>query len=81
MSLLESNAIRTFFGKISKPTDNFPEDYLTSLTFFLLKTICRRDGMADVTDSKSVGRDTVRVQVPPPAPRYASVAELEYASG
>ena len=24
--------------------------------------------MADVTDSKSVGSDTVRVQVPPPAP-------------
>ena len=25
--------------------------------------------MADVTDSKSVGSDTVRVQVPPPAPK------------
>ena len=29
---------------------------------------CRSDGMADVTDSKSVGSDTVRVQVPPSAP-------------
>ena len=28
----------------------------------------RCDGMADVTDSKSVGGDTVWVQVPPPAP-------------
>ena len=31
--------------------------------------------LADVTDSKSVGSDTVRVQVPPPAP-YADMAEL-----
>ena len=30
----------------------------------------RCDGMADVTDSKSVGGDTVWVQVPPPAPYY-----------
>ena len=29
--------------------------------------ISRHDGMADVTDSKSVGSDTVRVQVPLPA--------------
>ena len=28
----------------------------------------RSDGMADVTDSKSVGSDTVWVQVPPSAP-------------
>ncbi len=28
----------------------------------------RCDGMADVTDSKSVGSDTVWVRVPPPAP-------------
>ena len=33
-----------------------------------IKVPCRRDGMADVTDSKSVGGDTVWVQVPPPAP-------------
>ena len=31
--------------------------------------------LADVTDSKSVGSDTVRVQVPLPAP-YADMAEL-----
>ena len=30
---------------------------------------CRHDGMADVTDSKSVGSNTVRVQVPLPAPK------------
>ena len=30
---------------------------------------CRCDGMVDVTDSKSVGGDTVWVRVPPPAPR------------
>ena len=29
----------------------------------------RHDGMADVTDSKSVGSDTVWVQVPLPAPK------------
>ena len=29
----------------------------------------RCDGMADVTDSKSVGSDTVWVRVPPPAPK------------
>ena len=29
---------------------------------------CRCDGMVDVTDSKSVGGDTVWVRVPPPAP-------------
>ena len=30
---------------------------------------CRCDGMVDVTDSKSVGGDTVWVRVPPPAPK------------
>ena len=30
--------------------------------------ICRSGGMADATDSKSVGSDTVWVQVPPSAP-------------
>lgn len=34
--------------------------------------------MADATDSKSVGRDTVWVQVPPPAP-YAPVAQSDRA--
>ena len=29
--------------------------------------------LADVTDSKSVGSDTVRVQVPPPAPDNKSL--------
>ena len=29
---------------------------------------CRSGGMADATDSKSVGSDTVWVQVPPSAP-------------
>ena len=33
-----------------------------------LDKMCRCDGMADVTDSKSVGSDTVWVRVPPPAP-------------
>ena len=33
-----------------------------------IKVISRCDGMADVTDSKSVGGNTVWVQVPPPAP-------------
>ena len=32
------------------------------------RTACRCDGMVDVTDSKSVGGDTVWVRVPPPAP-------------
>lgn len=36
------------------------------LKFFSLK-ICRRVGMADEADSKSVARKSVRVQVPPPA--------------
>ena len=31
---------------------------------------CRCDGMADVTDSKSVPGDRVWVRVPPPAPYY-----------
>ena len=30
--------------------------------------LSRCDGMVDVTDSKSVGGDTVWVRVPPPAP-------------
>ena len=34
----------------------------------MLSSIRRCDGMADVTDSKSVGSDTVWVRVPPPAP-------------
>ena len=37
---------------------------------------CRCDGMVDVTDSKSVGGDTVWVRVPPPAPREAAPALL-----
>ena len=35
--------------------------------------LCRSDGMADVTDSKSVGSDTVWVRVPPSAPRRSKV--------
>ena len=39
--------------------------------------------MADVTDSKSVGSDTVWVQVPPPAlfMDSAKIAEFRYLSG
>ena len=37
-----------------------------------IKVQCRRDGMADVTDSKSVGGNTVWVQVPPPAPKNST---------
>ena len=41
--------------------------------YYIISTVAnivsRCDGMADVTDSKSVGGDTVRVQVPPPAPK------------
>lgn len=33
----------------------------------IFKWLSRSDGMADVTDSKSVGSNTVWVQVPPPA--------------
>ena len=40
------------------------------------KHMCRCDGMADVTDSKSVVGDNVRVQVPPPA--LAKIPHLSY---
>ena len=41
----------------------------------------RSDGMADVTDSKSVGSDTVRVQVPPSAPRRIPPIDKGYFIG
>ena len=54
----------------------FLKRYNIRLDFFisiLYNTLARRcDGMADVTDSKSVGSDTVRVQVPPPAPEKST---------
>ena len=34
--------------------------------------------LADVTDSKSVGSDTVRVQVPPPAPDNKSLKVIMF---
>ena len=34
--------------------------------------------MADVTDSKSVGGDTVWVQVPPPAPEKTTGENLSF---
>ena len=34
---------------------------------------CRSGGMADATDSKSVGSDTVWVQVPPSAPKINAI--------
>ena len=40
---------------------------------YSLLYLCRSDGMADVTDSKSVGSDTVWVRVPPSAPRRSKV--------
>ena len=44
------------------------------LPFFyvIISSLCRCDGMVDVTDSKSVGGDTVWVRVPPPAPKKAA---------
>ena len=42
--------------------------------------ISRCDGMADVTDSKSVGGDTVWVQVPPPAPRKSELLSTDKGS-
>ena len=36
--------------------------------YVILTKLCRCDGMVDVTDSKSVGGNTVWVRVPPPAP-------------
>ena len=35
--------------------------------YVILTKLCRCDGMVDVTDSKSVGGNTVWVRVPPPA--------------
>ena len=40
----------------------------------------RCDGMVDVTDSKSVGGDTVWVRVPPPAPRRRALILLRLLS-
>ena len=37
---------------------------------------CRCDGMVDVTDSKSVGGDTVWVRVPPPAPNQQNPNQI-----
>ena len=44
-----------------------------------MRRICRCDGMADVTDSKSVGGNTVWVQVPPPAPRRNGLCSIQKA--
>ena len=38
--------------------------------------MCRRVGMADEADSKSVGGDVVWVQVPPPAPKQKGPANI-----
>ena len=40
---------------------------------------CRRVGMADDADSKSVGGNTVWVQVPPPAPRRNGLCSIQKA--
>ena len=40
---------------------------------------CRRVGMADDADSKSVGGNTVWVQVPPPAPRRNGLRSIQKA--
>ena len=40
---------------------------------------CRRVGMADDADSKSVGGNTVWVQVPPPAPRRNGLRSVQKA--
>ena len=40
---------------------------------------CRRVGMADEADSKSVGGNTVWVQVPPPAPRRNGLRSIQKA--
>ena len=41
--------------------------------------MCRRVGMADDADSKSVGGNTVWVQVPPPAPRRNGLCSIQKA--
>ncbi len=49
------------------PPNRFPR-FLSNFGCGVEHIVCRRDGMADVTDSKSVPGDRVWVQVPPPAP-------------
>ena len=48
---------------------------LTKLCYISSRS-SRSDGMADVTDSKSVGSDTVWVQVPPSAPKTKGKKDL-----
>ena len=42
-------------------------------SILISSSIRRHDGMADVTDSKSVGSNTVWVQVPLPAPEKSTL--------
>jgi hypothetical protein len=45
-------------------------DFNPAAGYNIHTVLCRCDGMADVTDSKSVDSDIVRVQVSPPAPKF-----------
>ena len=51
------------------PTLKSPLEFSPRFLYNVQVSECRCDGMVDVTDSKSVGGDTVWVRVPPPAPR------------
>ena len=50
------------------PTLKSPLEFSPRFLYNVQVSECRCDGMVDVTDSKSVGGDTVWVRVPPPAP-------------
>ena len=63
---------------ILAPENIFPPQTNPLLNFarqscIITKVPRRCDGMVDVTDSKSVGGDTVWVRVPPPAPRRSKL--------